>query len=74
MPAQFGVELVCKLVVESAGQTTIVFDCVGFLLLLTVVWWKIALIVVPPKSIILGIIVVRVCSQKIWSSMLSRSS
>ena len=52
------------------------FIRVRLLLLRTVVLWRIGLIVVPPKSCILrrimknrGIIVVRVCTRKICSSL-----
>ena len=54
---------------------------VRLLLLLTVVLWRIGLIVFPPKSYIMrriiknrSIIIVRVCTRKIWSPLLSWSS
>ena len=50
-------------------------------ILLTVVLWRIGLIVVPPKAIILrrivknrGIILVRIITWIIWSSLLNWSS
>ena len=64
--------------VESAGRTVTVFDRV---ILLTVVLWRIRLIVVPLISIVLrrivkntGIILVRIITWTIWSSLLTWSS
>ena len=70
MPAQSGMELACRLMVELAGRMTNSLIRVIFLmLLLNIKCRRIGLIVVPPKSVILrrivknrGIIIVRICT------------
>ena len=77
MPAWFGVELACMLVVDSAERRLSLIRVI----LLTVVLWRIGLIVVRPISIVLrrivknrGIILVRIIIWIIWLSLLTWSS
>ena len=78
MLAWFGMELACMHVVKSADERRLSLIRVR---LLTVVLWRIGLIVVPHISVILrrivknrGIILVRISSWIIGSSLLTWSS